>query len=90
MAGPVSGTITGTLRFLTTSVSGTISSGVLHGGSGTHSANPVSGVAIDFAWNTGSQSGHGTWQSMGEHRLVGTFGLGAATSGEGTFNLDRI
>lgn len=86
---PVTGTISGTITYNTTAVSGSIPSAVLHGGAGAHAATPVSGITINFTWTAGADSGAGVWQSVGEHRLDGTFGFGSSTTDRGLFNIVR-
>lgn len=88
---PVSvvGSISGTITFDTTHVSGSSPVSVLHGSSGSASADPVSGITINFEWVSGANRGKGVWRSKGERELVGTFGNGSARSGAGIFNLVR-
>jgi hypothetical protein len=83
------GTISGTLTFRTTSVSGTIPSTVLHGSAGSHSATPVSGVSLPFDWVFGTSRGKGLFLSIGETRLGGTFGNGTSTTDAGQWTVSR-
>ncbi len=79
----VTGTLTGTIIQNTTSVSGTSPMTVLHGGSGTVSATPVSSITINFDWTDSTSSGKGTWTSVSETRLEGTFGNGTSRTDRG-------
>jgi hypothetical protein len=86
---PITGTIRGRIRFNTTPVTGSISSSVLHGSSGSHSATPVSGITITFDWNEGTRRGKGVWNSTSENRLVGTFGTGSSRTNAGILNIEK-
>lgn len=54
------------------------------------SDDPVSGVTVDFDWSEPGASGKGQWMSVNEKTLHGTWGDGAANSGGGTWNLDKV
>jgi hypothetical protein len=74
----------GTITQRTTSVTGA------EPGKPAVSATPVSGVSIEFEWERGSSSGKGHLESVDEQTLAGTLGTGTATSGVGTFRLERL
>lgn len=86
---PTTGQISGTITYNTTRVSGRSARASLFGLGGTSSATPVSGITIQFDWNSGSNSGKGEWSSAGEHQLRGTYGNGTSRTNAGAFNLDR-
>lgn len=75
--------INGIITQKTTSVSGQ------EPGQTAVSDTPVSGIAIEFDWKEGSNSGKGRFESKDEQTLVGTLGHGKATSGAGTWTLKK-
>lgn len=77
------GTLTGKITQQTTSVSGT------EPGSAAVSDTPVSGVKIDFDWTEGTSNGKGVWNSVDEQNLDGTWGIGTASSGAGSWTLKK-
>ena len=83
-------TITGTIAYKTTPVSGKIAEAELHGSKGSYAAAPISSVTIEFDWVSGSNNGKGVWDSSGENRLVGTYGNGSSRVDGGSFNIERI
>jgi hypothetical protein len=87
---PVTGSITGTVTYKTTPVSGVIPKSELHGSAGSHSATPISSVTIEFDWVSGSNNGKGEWHSSAENKLVGTYGNGSSRVDGGSFDIERV
>jgi hypothetical protein len=52
-------------------------------------ANPISGVHIDFDWNMGADSGKGFLDSGGERHLGGGWGNGPSNSDRGNWYIDH-
>jgi hypothetical protein len=48
----------------------------------------ISGLTIDFEWSQGGDSGKGTWQSVGEGRLRGTWGNGSSKTNGGDWVME--
>lgn len=81
-ASPNTGTITGTVTQRTTSVSG---ADPRTSPPTPVSATPVSGITINFDWREGTSSGKGTWTSINEQTLSGTWGIGTSRTSGGTW-----
>jgi hypothetical protein len=103
LAATTAGTVTGTYTYTSSAgnvINGTIRNGKITyntttvkgydlGVFGSTKVNktPVSGVTIEFEWQEGAASGRGTWASVSESELRGTWGTGAAATGAGNWNL---
>jgi len=83
---PNTGTFTGTITQRTTSVAG---ADPRTSPPSPVSANPVSGISIDFDWREGTASGKGNWTSTNEQTLVGTWGIGTSRTSGGTWRLNK-
>jgi Domain of unknown function (DUF4157) len=81
--GAASGTLTGTIQYQTTSVPDKDMIGR------DTTANPISGVHIDFDWKMGSSAGKGVFNSGGERHLGGSWGNGASTTDRGMWIVDH-
>jgi hypothetical protein len=96
------GVVSGTYNWPATgpSISGTISNGVItqrtthvsgtKPGDPTVSADPVSGVTIDFDWAEGPKKGKGTWTSVNEQSLNGSYGSVASRTNGGGWSMTKI
>lgn len=74
----------GTIRQKTSKVSATAPDG------SAMSADPVSGISIEFDWERAGSSGKGQLDSVNEQTLSGTLGVGSAAAGSGVFKLKKI
>lgn len=75
--------VNGVITQRTTTVSGT------EPGQAAITDTPVSGIAIEFEWKRGADSGKGRLESKDEQTLAGIWGHGKATSGGGTWKLKK-
>jgi hypothetical protein len=52
-------------------------------------ADPISGIHVEFDWTLGAEAGKGFLDSDGERRLVGGWGTGTSNSDRGTWHIAR-
>lgn len=55
----------------------------------TLSENAVSGVTIEFDWETASTKGKGKWDSVDEQNLTGAWGTGSSATNRGKWKLTK-